>query len=190
VLYPLTAVHLPEQVYRYMISKVRADLPALADPDPATAEVTGTLAGALRALTSARGGEGPIAGEERGVVREPKLIQEVYRETYRTLLRFCNVSRPEDVAPVWGRLANCTKSEQHTLLTQEFHRVCQARGLGTALFTPIITTGLKQMIIGFMFVGHGVDDLNSHQDVSLSKWPIQEPQATSRPWHSQTSATN
>jgi hypothetical protein len=161
VLYPLTAVHLPEQVYRYMISKVRADLPALADPDPATAEVTGTLAGALRALTSARGGgEGPVAGE-RGATREPKLIQEVYRETYRTLLRFCNVSRPEDVAPVWGRLANCTKSEQHTLLTQEFHRVCQARGLDTALYTPIITTGLKQMIIGFMFVGHGVDDLNS-----------------------------
>ncbi|KAI2499710.1 hypothetical protein MHU86_14791 [Fragilaria crotonensis] len=159
--YPLTAVHLPEQVYRYLIGKVRADLPALGDPDPATAEVTGTLAGALRALTNARPGREGTAPEERATVKEPKLLQDVYRETYRTLLRFCNVSRPEDVAPLWGRLANCAKSEQHTLLTQEFHRVCQAKGLDTALYTPIITTGLKQMIIGFMFVGHGVDDLSS-----------------------------
>jgi hypothetical protein len=158
--YPLSAVHLPEQVYRYLISKVRADLPALGDPDPATAEVTGTLAGALRALTSARaGGEATLSGEP--TVKEPRLVQDVYKETYRTLLRFCNVSRPEDVAPVWGRLANCVKSEQHTLLTQEFHRVCQAKGLDTELYTPIITTSLKQMITGFLFVGHGVDDLNS-----------------------------
>lgn len=158
--YPLSAVHLPEQVYRYLISKVRADLPALGDPDPAAVEVTGTLAGALRALTNARaGGEAILAGEP--TVKEPRLVQDVYKETYRTLLRFCNVSRPEDVAPVWGRLANCVKSEQHTLLTQEFHRVCQAKGLDTELYTPIITTSLKQMITGFLFVGHGVDDLAS-----------------------------
>ena len=159
VLYPLTAVHLPEQVYQYLIGKVRADLPALGEPDPVTAEVTGTLAGALRALTNARGAEGTTAGDR--AAKEPKLIQDVYKETFRTLLRFGNVSRPEDVAPVWGRLANCAKSEQHTLLTQEFHRVCQARGLDTELYTPIVTTALKQMIVGFLFVGHGVDDLSS-----------------------------
>lgn len=49
VLHPMYPVHLPNNVYQYMISKVRSDLPAIAAPDPATAEVTETLAGALRA---------------------------------------------------------------------------------------------------------------------------------------------
>ena len=104
----LTPVHLPPDVYRYMISKVRLDLPALATPDPMVTEVTGTLAGALRALTS-RVGEG---GGDR-TTREPKGIDEHYKETYRTLLRFCNVTSAEAVAPLWRCLANCTKSEQH-----------------------------------------------------------------------------
>jgi hypothetical protein len=49
--HPFTPVHLPPAVYTYMIAKVRADLPALAEPDTHTREVTGTLASALRALT-------------------------------------------------------------------------------------------------------------------------------------------
>ena len=36
-----------------------------------------------------------------------------------------------------------------------------ARGLSTKLYTPIVTTGLKQMITGFQFAGHGVDNLSS-----------------------------
>lgn len=86
---------------------------------------------------------------------------ETYRETYRTLLRFCNVANPDDVAPVWGRLANCAKSEQHTVLSQEFHRVCMARGLSNELYNPVITATLKQMVIGLQFEGHGTDDLSS-----------------------------
>ena len=124
-------------------------------PDAATAEVTGTLAGALRALTR----EGAPTDERRE--REPKTVQEVYKETYRTLLRFCNVGAASDVAQVWSRLANCAKSEQHTVLIQEFQRVCRARGLATELYTPVVTTLLKQMVIGFQFVGMGVDDLSS-----------------------------
>ena len=101
-----------------MIGKVRGDLPALGDPDPATAEVTGMLAGALRALTAARNDD---TGTEPAT-KAPKQVNDVYKETYGTLLRFCNVTQPE-LAPLWGRLANCSKSEQHTILTQEFHRV-------------------------------------------------------------------
>ena len=156
VLHPLAPVHLPGVVYRYMTSKVRGDLPALAEPDPTATEMTGTLVGALRALTGAR----PDAGHDgRTTSREPKKVQDAYKETYRTLLRFCNVTQPEDVAPVWSRLANCTKSEQHTILTQEFQRVCMSRGLGAELYTPVVTAALKQMIVGFQFVGYGVDDL-------------------------------
>ena len=51
VYHALNPVHVPPAVYRYMISKVRTDLPALTAPDALTSEVTGTLAGALRALT-------------------------------------------------------------------------------------------------------------------------------------------
>ncbi|KAI2490266.1 hypothetical protein MHU86_24316 [Fragilaria crotonensis] len=153
-----TPVHLPPEVYRYMIGKVKGDLPALATPDAMTAEVTGTLAGALRALTSARGGGD---GAEERSTREPKAIHEFYKETYRTLLRFGNVTTPEAVAPVWRRLANCTKSEQHTILVQEFQRVCMARGLSTEFYVPVVTAGLKQMVTGLQFLGHGVDDLST-----------------------------
>jgi hypothetical protein len=60
-----------------------------------TAKVTGTIAGALRVLTRDREAE----GANECSMREPKSVQEVYKEkTYQTLLRrFCNVARPEDV---------------------------------------------------------------------------------------------
>ena len=101
-------------MYRYLIGKVRGDLPAVVvAPDPDATDVTGTLAGALRALAGTREeAEDPLG-------RGPKTVQEVYKETYRTLLRFCNVAQPTEVAPVWSRLANCAKSEQHTILVQE-----------------------------------------------------------------------
>lgn len=156
VYHPLTSVHLPQEVYRYLVGKVRMDLPALATNEGESA-LTGTLAGALHALTRHTAAAGP---EDRGP-KEPKTIQEVYKETYKLLVRFCNVSHPGEVAPIWSRLANCTKSEQATIIIQEFHRVCMARGLDTALYTPIVTTGVRQMIMGFQFVGYGVDDLGS-----------------------------
>lgn len=117
VLHPLVPVHLPAAVYSYLTSKVRGDLSSLAEPDPAATEMTGTLARALRALTGSRQDTGD---DGRAASREPKKVQDAYKETYRTLLRFCNVTQPEEIAPVWSRLANCTKSEQHTILTQEF----------------------------------------------------------------------
>jgi hypothetical protein len=50
VYHPLTSVHLPPEVYRYLVGKVRMDLPALSVDDDSAA-LTGTLAGALQALT-------------------------------------------------------------------------------------------------------------------------------------------
>ncbi len=158
VYHNLPPLHLPEVVYRYFTGKVRGDLPALNAPDPATADMTGTLAGALRALTR-EGGGGTDADERRE--REPKTVQEAYKETYRTLLRFGNVALPTAVSTVWCRLANCAKGEQHTVLVQEFQRVCMARGLAPELYTPVVTATLKQMVTGFQFVGLGVDDLSS-----------------------------
>ena len=62
---------------------------------------------------------------------------------------------------MWARLANCTKGEQHTILVQEFQKVCTARNQTTKIYTPVITAGLKQMITSFQFNGHGIDDLNT-----------------------------
>lgn len=62
---------------------------------------------------------------------------------------------------MWKRLANSAKNEQHTILVQEFQRVCMTRGLLTELYIPIVTATLKQMIVGFQFAGHGVDDLSA-----------------------------
>ena len=112
-----------------------------------------------------RSGRGDGEGDETATrgAREPRTIVEAYKETYRTLLRFCDVSDPSNVAPVWSRLANCRKSEHqhHTVLTQELQRVCMARGLASELYTPMITTTLKQMVVGFQFAGFGADDLSS-----------------------------
>jgi hypothetical protein len=73
--------------------------------------------------------------------KEPKSVAEGYRETYRTLFRFSNVGDVAELPPVWRHLANCLKSEQHTVLTQ--------RGLSTEYYVPVVTTSLKQMVLDF-----------------------------------------
>ncbi|KAI2491521.1 hypothetical protein MHU86_23049 [Fragilaria crotonensis] len=161
VIQTFAPLHLPPDVYEYVTSKVKADLPALGQRDtpPGT---TDALMGAIRALSAPRGGGNNPGGEDaERVAREPKSVAEAYRETYRTLLRFSNVEEVTQLAPVWQRLANCLKSEQHTVLTQEFQKVCMARGLSTEYYVPVVTTALKQMVVGFQFVGFGSDDLTS-----------------------------
>lgn len=160
VLHPLPALHLPPEVYRYVTSKVQNDLPATTPDMGGTGETAATLVGALRALAQRpnedEGGEGG-----RGSTKAPKTVAEAFKETHRTLLRFCNVATVDEVAPVWVRLANCHKSEQYTLLSQEMQKVCMARGLSTEVYLPVVTTALKQMIVGFRFEGHGADDLET-----------------------------
>ncbi|KAI2511659.1 hypothetical protein MHU86_2725 [Fragilaria crotonensis] len=163
VLLTFTPLFLPPDVYEYVTSKVQvqAELPALSNRDVAPG-TTEALVGAIRALTAPRGeGGDAVAGEGERNAKEPKSVSEAYRETYRTLLRFSNVEDVTELAPVWQHLANCLKSEQHTVLTQEFQKVCMARGLSTKYYVPVVTTALKQMVVGFQFVGFGSDDLTS-----------------------------
>lgn len=156
VMYTFPPLHLPPEVYGYMTAKVRGDLPGLAgrvnEQVPANA-----ITEALRALTAARGG----TDEGERTAKEPRTIADTYKETYRTILRYCNVQDLNEVAPLWPRLANCHKSEQHTVLAQELQKVCMARGLSTELYTPVVTSGLKQMVVGFQFIGLGADDLTT-----------------------------
>jgi hypothetical protein len=158
VYHPLAAVHLPEPAYKYLTDRVTSDLPGLGGAGGG--EHDATLAGALRALTRATGGDGG-GGEATGTTREPKAIQDVFRETHSMLIRYCNVEHPQDVAPIWRRLANCSKSERHTIITQDFQRVCIERRLSTEIYVPIVTTNVKQMILGFQFAGHGMDDFST-----------------------------
>ena len=162
VLHTIVPLHLPPEVYRYVTSKVRADLPALAAPDLVTgAEPVATALLRTLGLARAAAPGGDEVDDDRDGAKASRTIVEAYKETYTTLLRYGNVASPADVAPVWARLANCHKSEQHTVLTQEFQRVCMSRGLSAELYAPIITTTLKQMVVSFQFAGHGVDDLTS-----------------------------
>jgi hypothetical protein len=46
-------------------------------------------------------------------------------------------------------------------MTQEFQWVCMSRGLAMKLYTPVVTTLLKQMINGLHFVGHDVNDFTT-----------------------------
>jgi hypothetical protein len=157
----IASLHLPQEVYQYVTSKKRADIPALTVPKPGP---TGPVAAELlRALGFARAVAGAEEGDDERVgTKAPKTIIEAYKETYGTFLRYCNVANPDSIVPVWARLvANCHKSEQHTVLTQVFQKVCMLRGLSTKLYAPVVTTTLKQMVVAFQFTGHGVDDLMS-----------------------------
>lgn len=159
VLHTFAALHLPAEVYGYITAKVRADLPGIIGGDGPGGDVgAATLAGALRLLGAARGAANDRDGATSGA---PKTIVDAYKETYPTLLKYCNAATTDGVAPVWMRLANCHKSEQHTVLTQELHKVCLSRHLSAELYAPIITTTLKQMVVGLQFVGYGADDLSS-----------------------------
>jgi hypothetical protein len=83
----------------------------------------------LRALGLPRAGSGDMEGEDPARPQEPRAIGEAFEETYPpALLRFCNVVETWHMAPVWHRLVNCHKSEQHTVLTQELQKVCMLRG--------------------------------------------------------------
>lgn len=159
MLHPLAPLHLvlPE-VYQYVTQKVQTDLPGVLAPQRVTPGATATPVGALRALTRCDEDDPERARSSR----EPKTIVEAYRETHCVLLRFCNVASPDNVAPTWGRLSNCHKGEQHTLLTQEMLKVCMAQGLLTELYVPVVTTILKKMIMGFQSPGgHSADNLTT-----------------------------
>ena len=152
VLQALPPVHLPAAVHDYVSTKIASDFPANvwgggpAGVDPNIAEVVRAMS--ARGMT---GGEG----------REMKTVRDTYRETYQVLLRYSRVDRVEDVAPLWDRIANAHKSEPQTILQQEFAKVCQLKGLAPELYCPVVTTSLKQMVVGFAFAGVGPDDLAS-----------------------------
>lgn len=108
VYHPFTLVHLPDAVYNYMAAKIHHDLPSQAREgaragEGGAAQVATQIAAALQSLTTTRGGVGATE------TREPKTVVDAYKETYHVLLRFCNVTTAEEVAPVWGRLANSTQ---------------------------------------------------------------------------------
>lgn len=114
------------------------------------------LVGAVHRLAETAGG-----ANQRNANREAKTILDAYRETYPTLLRFCEVHAVEEVAPIWTRLANCSKTEQQSVIQQELTRVCLGRGLAPDLYCPVVTTGLRQMIVSLNFAGVGPDDLSA-----------------------------
>lgn len=146
---------LPTAISDYVAGKVYADLPGLQHrgrrPTPALDQVLT----AVQRLTAE-------AGDNNGRGnREPKGVLDAYRETYPVLLRYCQVASIEELAPIWSRLARCSKGEQQSVLQQEMTRVCISRGLTPDLYCPVVTTGLKQMVTSLNFAGNGPDDLTA-----------------------------
>jgi hypothetical protein len=161
VLHSFTPVHLPPPVYDYVATKIAHDLPGTTGPAAVREAVpdlglAAQIAAAMQAVNNARGGD----GDERPEPKE-RSIAEAYKETYRVLLRFGNVNSVDEVAPVWRRLANAHKSEQITILSQEFNKVCMSKGLATDLYSPVVTSQVRQMVVSFQFVGLGADDLST-----------------------------
>lgn len=157
VIQALPPVHLPEAVYNFVCFKVAsADFPtARGGRDAGAAGGDPNLAEVVRAL-SVRG----MTGSDG--VREAKTVKDTYRETYPVLLRYSRVERgAEDVAPQWDRIANAHKLEHQTILQQEFAKVCQLKGHAPELYYPVVTTSLKQMVVGFGFAGVGPNGLAS-----------------------------
>lgn len=145
---------LPESVSDYVAEKVAADLPGRQGGRTVQPNMD-QVAAAMQLLADNVGGPG------RGGVREARGVAESYRETHPVLLRYCQVSTVEEVAPLWVRLANGAKGEQQSIIQQELTRVCVGRGLTPDLYCPVVTTGLKQMISSLNFAGNGPDDLTT-----------------------------
>jgi hypothetical protein len=165
VVLTLAAIHPPEPVYEFLMTKVQGDLPgtrAGAVGGAAGAPPVGAnLVDIVRALADVRGQGGRGEERDRGDEREPKRVSDVYRETYTTLMRHCRVEHVDDVAPLWRRMANATKGEQQSVIQHELSKVCLVRGLAPELYCPVVTTLVKQTITTFSFAGSGIDDLSS-----------------------------
>ena len=146
---------LPEAISDCVAAKVAADLPGRRGGGAVQPSMD-QMAVAMQMLAENVGG----AGGGRNA-REPKGVAEAYRETFPVLLRYCHVPTVDDVAPLWARLANGTKSEQQSVMQQELTRVCVGRGLTPDLYCPVVTSSLKQMIISLNFAGNGPDDLTA-----------------------------
>ena len=150
---------LPPPVGEYVATKVHSDLPGVRGANGrggvAGPEVE-QLVGAVNRLA-----ENAVGNNDRNANREAKTIIDTYRETYTLLLRFCQVNTVDNVAPLWSRLANCSKNEQQSVIQQELTKVCLGRGLAPDIYCPVETTGLRQMVISLNFPGFGPDDLAS-----------------------------
>jgi hypothetical protein len=103
-------VHLPQPVYQYVASKIYSDLPALREGHPLAATEQPTWLQPNKWPSSCGLWRRPHQRANDGVQdREPKQVQDVYRETYLLLLRHNRVEHTEDLAPIWRRLANSAK---------------------------------------------------------------------------------
>ena len=147
---------LPAAVSEYVATKVEGDLLGFQNSlgraaGGTGAEETPVVAAILRQLA-----EG--VGADRNA-RGPKSVEEAYRETYPVLLRFCHVDSVEALAPLWGRLARGSKGEMHSILQQEFTKVCAGRGLTPDVYCPAVTSNVKQLVTSLNFAGHGKDDI-------------------------------
>jgi hypothetical protein len=147
---------MPGAVSTYVASKLDRDLPGRQGrqaPAPTDGAGGDTLAAAIRLLAEKADGERPP--------REPKSVAEVYRETHPVLQRFCQVENVEGLAPIWGRLARGSKGELQSILQQELIKVCTGRGLTPDVYSPAVTSKLKQLVTSLNFVGNGPDDIAS-----------------------------
>ena len=97
-----------------------------------------TLAATVRLLAERTDGERST--------REPKSVAEAYRETHLMLQRFCQVENADGLAPIWGRLARGSKGKLQSILQQELIKVCTGRGLTPDVYSPAVTSKLKQLI--------------------------------------------
>ena len=149
---------LPEAASEYLATKVTNDLPGRQNPG-IRGRGQGTPAddpmlAAVRQIAESGAGD-------RGA-RAPRKVEEVYRETYTVLQRFCHVDNVEGFAPIWGRLARGAKSELQSIVQQELSRVCTGRGLLTDYYCPAVTSNVKQLTTaGLNFGGHGQDGITA-----------------------------
>lgn len=77
---------------------MQSDLPVLVAPERlGGGPGAETLAGALRILEASRATRGGREGED--VIRAPRTIVDAYKETFPTLLKYCNAEAVDGVAP-------------------------------------------------------------------------------------------
>lgn len=66
----------------------------------------------------------------------------------------------EELAPIGSCLAQwLSKGKQQSIIQQEMTGVCVARGLTPNLYSPAVTTGIKQLVASHNIAGNGPNNL-------------------------------
>lgn len=133
------------------------DLP-LVDPGHQINSGLNSVAGNLGTMVA----EQRLARQEAALARSaasaPKTIESLFRTRLDKLMRFCRVSDPVDLPPVYSDLANCRQKDLTQTMQDAIHLASEDLRLGQHF---VITPALAKKIINVSWAVVSMDDIDT-----------------------------